>query len=81
MGGGGKGRIVNPYDSTPEPQPERKPPTGMGSPFLSALANKRMRRRANIERGGVAALGAGGGAAVLAGLLGIGKNEEEEEQY
>jgi hypothetical protein len=52
----------------------------MGSPFLSALANKRMNRRANIERGGVAALGAGGSAAVLAGILGTGK-QEEEEQY
>ena len=80
MGGGGKGRIVNPYDDTPAPRPERKPPTGMGSPFLSALANKRMRRRANIERGGVAALGAGGSAAILAGILGTG-NREEEEQY
>ena len=80
MGGGGKGRIVNPYDDTPAPRPERKPPTGMGSPFLNALANKRMRRRANIERGGVAALGAGGSAAILAGILGTG-NQEEEEQY
>ena len=54
--------------------------TGLGNPFLKALAEKQLKRRADIERGGVAALGAGGAAAILAGILGT-RNPEEEEQY
>jgi hypothetical protein len=59
-------------------------PTEMGSRFASERAKRQINKRAANERMkrrvGYSALGAGAGA-VLAGILGTGRDEEEQELY
>jgi hypothetical protein len=61
----------------------------MASPFATEMAkrqinkraaNERMRNERFPKRAGYAALGAGAGA-VLAGILGEGRDEDEQELY
>ena len=90
MGGGGKGRIVNPFEPDPEPE-ERRIPTSsyMSEPDgpSSSVGEERTRRAVvgqmkQNRRNRRIGYGAGGAGAALAGLTALmGRDREEEEEY